>query len=783
MIQNRTNNTSLDEFLEKRGIEKNNFHLKENSVLLQKILFMKRHQKNNTDFIQYYPNLTLNNFYLNQNSKGKNIFTRLQKSKKEYKLFNDNNNKQNKNIIYMNYISNFNKNSKDKNEQIKEKKYDNLSINCNLFNDTLNSKNENEKEYIFQTSTKYINTSNENILNRINRINSNDNNKYPNNNSLNKQFFETTCKIRTNKWEDLIPKSNKKLIYRKKIKCETFKKKKPVSRNRISLLFPTNQSKENSICNSIDFSIINKTPHTTEKKCALSKTSENFFILSKNRQKNTNKINLNKNEIRTRNIKFMNHFIKYCYLYYIIIIKKFFNNLKKLSVPRLSNLISNHKRNNIFEEFNKDDFDRETINYKTMDNFFNDGINSSFISANKNKKNLVYNRNKRILNQKYQINNLMKILDISHIENEKSISNYEKEKYNFDNESKDIKRKKEQENNDNNNNDIQRSPFFNGKSNISKNNTDIKDKDNIIGFIQVNNEINPFKIKNNNINFFNETKTHISENTLQANEDEILSFRQKTSNDKKSIIKLLSSKTKDNKLNIDIKYFPYSFNIKKTNKYFNNELSIEKNNFKINNNLRIKKISMRVKNSKMIKEKEDYIDLTNEENKKNYLYSLSIIKEEDDEKNINDSSLLKSIPKKKNDHYFNISNNSKLYSKASVEKLIDGDKVIKEEDMDNILFSNSSSYRGGYNKRSQEIMVVSNFCSVMRSRINRKENAKLLINGILILIQFFGNLCFNIRKSTFAKMKMSWKIKKMITSIIRYTLKKSYKKIKTGNII
>ena len=775
MILNRTNKTTLDEFLEKRGIEKNNFHLKENSILLQKILFMKRHQKNNTNYNQYFTNLTLNNFYLNQSSKRKNIFTRLQKSTKDKALFNENNKEQKKNIIYMNYISNFNKNSKDKKE---EKKYDNLSINCNLFKDTLNTKDEKEKEYIFQTSTRRNNTSNENILNRINRNNTIDNNKYQNNTSLNKRFFETTWKLRANKWKDLIPKANKKIIYKKKIKGETFKKKKPVSRNRISLLFPPNQSKENSICNSIDFSIINKTPYTTGKKCTLSKTSENFFILSKKRQNNPKKINLNKNEIHTRNIKFMNHFIKYCYLYYIIIIKKFFNNLKKLNIPGLSNLLSNRKRNNIFEEFNKDDFDRETINYKTMDNFFNEGINLSYISANKNKKNLVYNRNKRILNQKYQINNLMKILDISHIENEKSISNYEKEKYNFDNESKDIKRKKEQENN-NNNNDIQRSPFFNGKSNISKNNTDIKDKDNIIGFIQVNNEINPFKIKNNNINFFNETKTHISENTFQVNEDEILSFRQKTSNDKKSIIKLLSSKTKDNKLNIDIKYFPYPFNKKK----FNNELSIEKNNFKINNNLRIKKISMRVKNSKMIKEKEDYIDLTNEENKKNYLYSLSIIKEEDDEKNINDSSLLKSIPKKKIDHYFNISNNSKLYSKASVEKLIDGDKVIKEEDMDNILFSNSSSYRGGYNKRSQEIMVVSNFCSVMRSRINRKENAKLLINGILILIQFFGNLCFNIRKSTFAKMKMSWKIKKVITSIIRYTLKKSYKKIKTGNKI
>ena len=780
MILNRTNKTTLDEFLEKRGIEKNNFHLKENSILLQKILFMKRHQKNNTNYNQYFPNLTLNNFYLNQSSKRKNIFTRLQKSTKDKALFNENNEQQKKNIIYMNYISNFNKNSKDKKE---EKKYDNLSINCNLFKDTLNTKDEKEKEYIFQTSTRRNNTSNENILNRINRNNTIDNNKYQNNSSLNKRFFETTWKLRANKWKDLIPKTNKKLIYKKKIKGETFNKKKPVSRNRISLLFPPNQSKENSICNSIDFSIINKTPYTTEKKSALSKTSENFFIISRKRQNNIKKINLNKNEIHTRNIKFMNHFIKYCYLYYIIIIKKFFNNLKKLNIPSLSNLISNHKRNNIFEEFNKDDFDRETINYKTMDNFFKDGINLSYISTNKNKKNMVYNRNKRILNQKYQINNLIKILDISHIENEKTISNYEKEKYNFDNENKDIKRRKGNEQKENKDNDIQRSPFFNGKSNISKNNTEIKEKDNIIGFIQINNEINPFKIKNNNINFFNEINTHNSENTLQTNEEEILSFRQKTSNDKKNIIKIFNSKTKDNKLNIDIKYFPYSFNKKKSNIYFNSDLSIEKNNFKIYNNKRIKKISMRVKNSKIIKEKEDYIDLTDEENKKNYLYGLSIIKEEDDEKNINDSSLLKSIPKKKIEHYFNISNNSKLYSKASVEKIIDGEKVIKEEDMDNILFSNSSSYRGGYNKRSQEIIVVSNFCSVMRSRINRKENAKLLINGILILIQFFGNLCFNIRKSTFAKMKMSWKIKKVITSIIRYTLKKSYKKIKTGNKI
>ena len=772
---NRINKTSLDEFLERRGIEKNNFHLKENSILLQKIISMKRHPKNNSNFNQYYPNLTLNNFYLNQNSKGKNIHTRLIKRPKENQILI---NQQKKNIIYMNYISHFNKDSKDKekNEKTKEeKKYDNLSLNHNLFTDTLNSKNEKEKEYIFHTSTKPIDKSNEIILNRINRNNINDS-RHTNNNSFNKRFFETTFKSRGNKWKDLLLKSKRNLVYKKKIYSETFKKKKPLSRNRISLLFPPNHSKENSICNSIDFSIINKTSFITEKKSALSKTSENFFISSK-KQQNIKKISQNKNQIRSRNIKFMNHFIKYCYLYYIIIIKKFFNNFKKISAPSLSNLISNHKKGNIFEEFNKDDFDRETINYKTMDNFFNDGVNLSFISMNKNKKNFVYNRNKRILNQKYQINNLMKILDISHIENDKSISNCENQKHNFDNENNDIKYEKDKENND-----IERSPFFNGKSNMSKNYTEIKDrdkdKDNIIGFIQINNEINPFKIKNNNINFFNEMKNQKSENTFTSNDDEILSFRQKTSDNKKNIIKIFTAKSDDNKLNIDIKY--YICNNKKSSKYSNNELSIEKNNFKINNNPRIKKITMRLKNSRIIKEKEDYIDLTNEENRKNYLYSLSIIKEEDDEKNITDSSLVKGIPIKKFEHYFNISNNSKLYSKASIEQLIDGEKVIKEEDMDNILFSNSSSYRG-HNKRSQEIMVVSNFYSVMRNRVNRKENAKSLINGILILIQFFGNLCFNIRKSTYEKIKMDWKIKILITGFIKRILKNPFMKIKMGN--
>ena len=185
------------------------------------------------------------------------------------------------------------------------------------------------------------------------------------------------------------------------------------------------------------------------------------------------------------------------------------------------------------------------------------------------------------------------------------------------------------------------------------------------------------------------------------------------------------------------------------------------------NNKRIKKISLRVKNSKIIKEKEDYVDLNNNENRKKYLYSLSIIKEEDDEKYINDSSFKKPFPFKKLEPYYNISNNSKLISKASIEKLIDGDKIINEEDIDQILSKSSSRYKN-YDKKSQEIVIVSNFNSIMRNRINRKENAKALINGILILIEFFGSLCFNIRKNTFEKFKMSWKLIKLRTCIIKY---------------
>ena len=768
MISHERIKSSLDEFLAVRGIERNNFHLSEKSILLQKIISMKRNQKNKN---YNYSNLPLNNDYMNQIPKRKMVKNKLVKKSNKYNIFNNIINNQKKNTIYNNYISNFGNNPRNNkiNKIEDNNKNDNLTINCNYFTETFKSGNEKyEKEYVFHTSTKPLDASNESILNRINRTSNDKSNNYNNQDAYN--FFKTPFKQTINKFKDIIHRPDKKFIYKKKMQANIFKEKPKLSRNKISLFYTANHTKENSICNSIDFSIINRTS-MHNRNYALSKTTENFFILSTN--KKNNKKFLNKNQIHSRNIKFLNHFIKYCYLYYIIIIKKFFNNLKRMRIeyfPNISNLISESKKNNMFEEFNNDDFDRETIKNKTADNFY-DGNNLSFITVNKsNKKGLVYNRNNRIINQNYQNKKLMDLLNNSYIENDKNIQVYENKRFTFDNEKE--------------NTDLERSPFFNeknaqnnfsendniisSKGKIKSNNSD--NKDNIIGFIQINNEINPFKIKNNNINFFNESVKN------QQQEDEILSFRKKNSERNKNksnpIINILNLKTLDNKLNIDIKYFPESYFPPNSKIFNNNELNQENFCFKLSNNndmnnKRIKKISLRVKNSKIIKEKEDYVDLSNNENRKKYLYSLSIIKEEDDEKYINDSSFKKPFPFKKLEPYYNISNNSKLISKASIEKLIDGDKIINEEDIDQILSKSSSRYKN-YDKKSQEIVIVSNFNSIMRNRINRKENAKALINGILILIEFFGSLCFNIRKNTFEKFKMSWKLSKMRTSIIKY---------------
>ena len=187
----------------------------------------------------------------------------------------------------------------------------------------------------------------------------------------------------------------------------------------------------------------------------------------------------------------------------------------------------------------------------------------------------------------------------------------------------------------------------------------------------------------------------------------------------------------------------------------------------IQNKKKLKKIWARLKDAKIVKEKEDII----QRNNNNYfLYNLSTIKEEETPKT-------KTL--KKNENYYPISNNSKLFSKISIEKIIDGEKEINEEDIDKILMDSFSDYNNNYklkklkNWQSQEIKVVSNFNSVMRNRRNRKENAKLLIEGILCLIRFFGVLCFNIRKDCYIKLKWNWKMKKFVNYLINFCIKKN----------
>ena len=317
-----------------------------------------------------------------------------------------------------------------------------------------------------------------------------------------------------------------------------------------------------------------------------------------------------------------------------------------------------------------------------------------------------------------------------------------------------------------------------------------ENNNNILGFVKINNEINPFNIEDNNINFFDkDVSIEISKNKIlnfpdrQQITDDILSFRKnnnpenlnKDKNNNFNIIKIKNITSEDNKINIDIKLI--------NNNIFNNSSSRDNNNYKdlhinkfffeyINDKIRIIKITARLKDAKLIKEKEEIIQQNNNYNNHNFLLNnLSIIKEEE-------SPMTKTFKKKEN--YYPISNSSKLYSKISVEKLIDGEKEINEEDIDKILMDSLSDYNNNYYKlkklknwQSQEIMVVSNFNSAMKNRRYRKENAKLLIEGILYLIKFFGILCFNIRKDTYIKLKWNWKMNKFINYLISFCIKKN----------
>jgi hypothetical protein len=398
---------------------------------------------------------------------------------------------------------------------------------------------------------------------------------------------------------------------------------------------------------------------------------------------------------------------------------------------------------------------------------------------------------KRIKNQNIQEKKLLQLLNdsITDSNNKLNLDNSNNKNL-FDNEKID------------NSNDIIRSPFFkikvsnshkekcstdNNKTDLMNNDTKDKISNNkIMGFIQINNEINPFNIKDNDVNFFDkDIKKRLSVNKLlllpevqQNSSDEILSFRKKDDNSAKipNIVKNYSIMTADNKINIDMKYVNNVFYKNNSNKAdYNKHLIVYNFHFEfLIHKIKVRRISARLKESRLIKENDEIIMRQNNINN-NYLYNLSTIKEEE-------SPFMQTY--RKMDNYYTISNNSKLFSKTSIENLIDGEKEINEEDIDKILFDSFSEYNQNKirqkmrKNKSQELIVISNFNSAMRNRKNRKENAKLIIKGLLCLIRFFSILCFKIRKAEYMKFKLNWKLKKFIHHLIIFCFKRYFLKSK-----
>ena len=800
---------NLDTFLSHRGINLNNYKIEENSIFLRKVLKSKNHQKLLSFNLPYS---SVDNTPIRSNK----IINSLVSRENDSKVFDNNktiNRSINRKYNFLNSKLNEKSNTKDlnnTNNNFINKERNSINITNRLFNTNIKL-----KQNKFSGFMKNMNSSSENILNRFLRKknkNINNNNKKQNNNKI--KYLDIVFGPNLHNRSTIIPynkKENKtKIIYSKK---NNFSKFKPdlsfgnisgISRNKKRKFHTQNnsksKSKNNSITHSIDFSIINKINLKDNfNSVALSKTSDNFFILNKKNKinKNSSEININNCINNSKNMKFLNHFIKYCYLYFMQIIKKFFNNIKNIKNEKIEEKISNIK-NNIFEDFNKDDFDKETIKNRTSENFFDTLNDKSFSFFSESKKNSIYNRKRRINNQNFQEKNLLQILNTTTIGNLDKILNFDKKKNCFDNE------------NDKNNNNVQ-SPFFRREVNQTGNKdkysldnrtiiltrNEMKQKsgfiNNILGFAKINNEneVNPFNIQDNNINNNNlfdlDIKNKISQNNIsiipenQHNTDDILSFRQSNNPENinhnnninnSNIIKINNIISKDNKINIDIKYINYSISQNPLNRNNYKDLYINKFFFEfINDKIRVIKISARLKDSKLIKEKEEIIQTKN--NNYNFLLTnLSVIKEEE--------SSPKTKTFKKRENYYPISNNSKLYSKISIEKLIDGEKEINEEDIDKILMGSLSDYNNNYHKlkklknwQSQEIMVVSNFNSAMRNRRNRKENAKLLIEGLLYVIKFFGILCFNIRKETYIKLKWNWKMNKFINYLISFCIKKN----------
>ena len=761
MFLRKQKKLSLNQFLTQRGINMNlNSHLAENSIFLKKVLKAKDHKKNKCFKSAH---LSMGNTPLRNN---KLFNTIIKKDPNILDISIIKNKKNNKNLNNKCELSNnplnelMNNNLNNSNIPFYGKSVSNRFFNTNI---KKNKKN-------FSDFMKNTNMSSENLLKRYNK-----NNNPKTEKASQKKIKYLDVIFNKNPNDEKNHRVNK-MIYEKKNNFDKFQSyiiNAKLSRNNKRRFGAQNNSKSinNSISHSIDFSIIDKKENI--KNISLSRTSDNFFILNNKTHKKIKSSTTFLEKTTTtdkdpnRNMKFLNHFIKYCYMYFILIVKKFFNNLKKIKI--IKNEILNSDNKTIFNDFNKDDFDKETIKNKTSENFFEALDNNSFSFFSDCKKNYVYNRKKRINNQNFQEKNLLQLLNAATIERSYKrirIDNDEKNLFDNENKSNDV--------------DITQSPFFNKvvnkKDTISFNKKIEKNENNkIIGFIQINNEINPFDIKEYNINSLdNNIRNKISQSIIiptenQQNADEILSFRKNINNIK--IINMENSVTKDNKLNINIKYLENNLFKSSSKPYISSYLSIENFFLELIKNFKnVKKISARLIDSKLIKEKEELLKLNNI----NCFYTntnLSVIKEED-------SPIAQTF--KKMENYYPISNNSKLFSKASIEKIIDGEKEINEENIDKILM-NSLSDKIKYPKnkklkkwQSQEIMVVSCFDSAMKKRRSRKENAKLLIEGLLRLIKFFSILCFNIRKEAYLKLKWKLKIKKFISYLIAFCIKREF---------
>ena len=404
MLLRKQKKLTIDTFLTQRGINLSNYHFGDNSIIVRKVLKLKNQQ--NAFNLKYS-----NRCIINTPIKTNKLLNKLIYRDNESSTFDINKNKNDNNTLNKkSYISNNHLKDKSKIYHINNSNtpLDSTEKKITLDSNTFFNTNNKEHKKVFSGFMQNNNRSSENILRRFNK-NKNTNINI-NNNTTNKieNLYDLFSPNKTNR--PVILKNNQKiskLIYEKKNVIGTFRasfKKFNLSRNN-KKVFYTNKypkNKNNSISHSIDFSIINKINlNEMFNNAILSKTSDNFYIPN---NKNKNNIN-NKFQISTqrieqkayisKNMKFLKHFIKYCYIYFMEIIKKFFNNLKKIKIEKLERQYSfdtiihynnyknkNKNKNNIFYEFNNDDYDKETIKNKTSENFYDtyNDKNFSFIS-------------------------------------------------------------------------------------------------------------------------------------------------------------------------------------------------------------------------------------------------------------------------------------------------------------------------------------------------------------------------------------------------------------------